>query len=81
MRRAVAVRCAALAALAALLAACGQKGALYLPDKNAALVTPPAQAPAAAPATQPGSAPTPQPEATPAPPKKTDKDDESQTPP
>jgi predicted small lipoprotein YifL len=34
-----------------LLAACGQKGALYLPDKNAAVVTsPPATAPPTAPA-------------------------------
>jgi predicted small lipoprotein YifL len=34
-----------------LLAACGQKGALYLPDKNAAVVTSPAAtAPASAPA-------------------------------
>jgi len=34
-----------------LLAACGQKGALYLPDKNAAVVTSPAStAPATAPA-------------------------------
>jgi predicted small lipoprotein YifL len=33
-----------------LLAACGQKGALYLPDKNAAVVTSPAAAPAAPPA-------------------------------
>ena len=41
-----------------LLAACGQKGALYLPDKNAAVVTSPAStAPATAPA--PAANPTP----------------------
>ena len=31
-------------AVALLLAGCGQKGALYLPDKNAAVVTRPAGA-------------------------------------
>jgi predicted small lipoprotein YifL len=33
----------AAAALAALLSGCGQKGPLYLPDKNAAVVTAPTQ--------------------------------------
>jgi len=62
-----------LAGGAALLAAgCGQKGALYLPDKNAQVITtPPAPA---QPAAEP---PTP---ATPAPPEPTDKDDDSQAP-
>lgn len=36
----------------AIVAGCGQKGALYLPDKNAAVVTRPAQ-PAPAPSQQP----------------------------
>jgi predicted small lipoprotein YifL len=55
----------AAAALAALLSGCGQKGPLYLPDKNAAVVTAPAQpAPPAttAPAT---TAPAPTPAAAP----------------
>jgi predicted small lipoprotein YifL len=50
----------AAAALAALLSGCGQKGPLYLPDKNAAVVTAPTQpAPSAttAPATTPAAAP------------------------
>jgi predicted small lipoprotein YifL len=56
------------------LTACGQKGALYLPDKNAQVVTT-----AAAPPVPEQSAPaTP---ATPAPPPKpTDKNDDSQAP-
>ncbi len=48
----------AAAGLAALLSGCGQKGPLYLPDKNAAVVTAPAQpAPPAttAPATTPAA--------------------------
>jgi predicted small lipoprotein YifL len=62
----------AAAALLALLAGCGQKGALYLPDKKPAPVTAPATAPPAAP----------QPQAAPAEPKKSDsdKDDDSQPP-
>ena len=44
---------------ALLLVACGQKGALYLPDRNAQVVTRPAQPAAASPQGQPG-APTPQ---------------------
>ena len=41
-------------------AGCGQKGALYLPDKNASVVTRPANSGAttSAPATQPAPAPT-----------------------
>ena len=78
-------------ALATLLAGCGQKGPLYLPDKNAAVVTTPPSAPAApagaagtpapsAPAAggqQGASAPQPA-----APPKKSDsdQDDDAQTP-
>jgi predicted small lipoprotein YifL len=54
-------------ALTLLLAGCGQKGALYLPDKNAQVVTTPA-------------APAPPTPATPAPPKPTDKNDDSQAP-
>ena len=52
-------------AVTLLLAGCGQKGALYLPDKNAQVVTTPAVPP---------------PPATPAPPKPTDKDEDSQAP-
>jgi predicted small lipoprotein YifL len=57
---------------ALLLAGCGQKGALYLPDKNPQVITIPAASPATAPA-----APTP---AT-APPQPTDRNqDDSQSP-
>jgi predicted small lipoprotein YifL len=56
---------------ALLLAGCGQKGALYLPDKNAAQVvtTPPAQ-----------STPAPSTPASAAPRKPADQNDDSQTP-
>ena len=53
-----------------LLAGCGQKGALYLPDKNAQVVTTPAAQSTPAPSTP----------ATAAPQKPTDKNDDSQTP-
>jgi predicted small lipoprotein YifL len=53
------------AALFALLAGCGQKGALYLPDKKPAPVSAPA-------ATAP-----PQPQPATAPPKKSDSDKDS----
>jgi predicted small lipoprotein YifL len=52
---------------ALLLAGCGQKGALYLPDKNAEVVTTPAT-------------PAPSTPATAAPQRPTDKNDDSQTP-
>jgi len=55
---------------ALLLAGCGQKGALYLPDKNAQVVTTPAAQSTPAPSTP----------ATVAPQKPTDKNDDSQTP-
>jgi predicted small lipoprotein YifL len=61
------------AGLVALLAGCGQKGALYLPDKNAQVVTT-----AAAPPVPAQSAPSTPP--TPAPPKPTDRNDDSQAP-
>ena len=70
------------AALMTLLSGCGQKGPLYLPDKNAAIVTAPAQ-PATTPPqttppqTTPAAAPdtaTP-PAQTPATPNKPDQDD------
>ena len=50
MRRALPLACTLL-----LLAGCGQKGALYLPDKNATVVTsaPAAGAPLPPPATPP----------------------------
>ena len=75
------------------LAGCGQKGPLYLPEKPGAVVTAPATAPApppppAAPGQppQPSPAPGPQGAAEPpptdvsAPPKKSDKDEDPQTP-
>ena len=75
------------------LAGCGQKGPLYLPEKPGAVVTAPATAPApppppAAPGQppQPSPAPGPQGAAEPppadvaAPPKKSDKDEDAQTP-
>jgi len=61
--------------LVALLAGCGQKGALYLPDKNAQVVTTAAAPPV--PAQSAPSAPAP---ATPAAPAPTDKNDDSQAP-
>jgi len=60
-------------AVALLLAGCGQKGALYLPDKNAQVVTTAAAPPV--PAESAPSAP-----ATPAAPAPTDKNDDSQAP-
>jgi len=48
------VALAALVFLAAL-GGCGQKGPLYLPDKNAAVVTRPAAPAAAPPATTPAA--------------------------
>ncbi|HUO19468.1 MAG TPA: lipoprotein [Steroidobacteraceae bacterium] len=64
-----------LVPLAVTLAAggCGQKGPLYLPDKNARVVTAPAGS--APPATPPAPA------TAPAQPKATDKDQDSQPPP
>ena len=64
-------------AVALLLAGCGQKGALYLPDKNAQVVTTaaappvPEQSAPSAPATPAAPAP---------PPKPTDQNDDSQAP-
>jgi predicted small lipoprotein YifL len=71
MRRAASTSLMA-AALLGLLAGCGQKGPLYLPEKK--------PAPVSAPATTPP--PGPPPPATPAPAKKsdTDKDSDSQPP-
>jgi len=60
---------------ALLLAGCGQKGALYLPDKSAQVVTT-----AAAPPEPAQSAPAPSTPASAAPQKPTDKNDDSQTP-
>lgn len=52
-------RAFAAALLAALLlAGCGQKGPLYLPDKKPAAVTPPPATPAAVPATPAPAQPT-----------------------
>jgi len=55
---------------ALLLAGCGQKGALYLPDKKAQVITTPAAQSTPAPSTP----------ATAAPQKPTDKNDDSQAP-
>jgi len=83
---------AALAAAAAIgLAACGQKGPLYLPEKGGAVVTTPAQTPPASPtpsgqppqpspAPQPQSTPEPPPTQAPLPPKKSDQNDDQQNP-
>ena len=60
---------------ALLLTGCGQKGALYLPDKSAQVVTT-----AAVPPEPAQSAPAPSPPATAAPQKPSDKNDDSQTP-
>ena len=59
-----------------LLAAggCGQKGPLYLPDKNAKVITTAPPATTASPATAAPAADTAQPAATPAAPKRDDKD-------
>jgi predicted small lipoprotein YifL len=62
--------------LVALLAGCGQKGALYLPDKNAQVVTTAAAPPVPA---QPAP-PAPATPATPAAPAPTDQNDDSQAP-
>jgi predicted small lipoprotein YifL len=59
------------------VAGCGQKGALYLPDKNASVVTRPAASNTPAPAAQPAPAPAP---GTPQQPQDKDKsDDDSQS--
>ena len=63
-------------AVALLLAGCGLKGALYLPDKNAQVVTTAAAPPVPA-ESAPSAAATP---ATPAPSKPADKNDDSQAP-
>ena len=73
MRR---VPCILAGAVALLLAGCGQKGALYLPDKNAQVVTTAAAPPVPA-ESAPSAAATP---ATPAPSKPADKNDDSQAP-
>jgi predicted small lipoprotein YifL len=63
-------------AVTLLLAGCGQKGALYLPDKNAQVVTTAAAPPVPA---QPAP-PAPATPATPAAPAPTDQNDDSQAP-
>lgn len=65
--------------LVALLAGCGQKGALYLPDKNAQVVTTAAAPPVPAQSAPPAPA-TPATSATPAAPAPTDQNDDSQAP-
>jgi predicted small lipoprotein YifL len=65
--------------LVALLAGCGQKGALYLPDKNAQVVTTAAAPPVPAQPAPPAPA-TPATPATPAAPAPTDQNDDSQAP-
>jgi predicted small lipoprotein YifL len=65
------------AAFMTLLSGCGQKGPLYLPDKNAAVVTAPAQPATTPPQTTPAAAPdtAAPPAQTPATPQKPDQDD------
>jgi predicted small lipoprotein YifL len=85
-----ALRCGGVSALIAAtlaLAGCGQKGPLYLPEKGGAVITAPAAAPPApgqpsqpSPAPQPQSTGEPAPVETPAPPKKSDKDEDQQSP-
>jgi predicted small lipoprotein YifL len=79
MSRCVWAAARALAACAELvLAGCGQKGPLYLPEKGGTVVTAPTEAPAP-PAPQPQSTPGPPPEApasSPPPPKKSDTDED-----
>lgn len=66
--RVPAARLAAACAMA-VLAACGQKGALYLPEKTTTVIRPAAVTPpATAPAQEPPKAPVPQPEAKKTPP-------------
>jgi predicted small lipoprotein YifL len=77
MRASVAVVVAA--SLAALVAGCGQKGALYLPDKNGAVVTAPAE-PAPAP-TAPAEATPGQTDPAQTPPQKKPGEDEDSQPP
>ena len=83
------VRAVVAATLA--LGGCGQKGPLYLPEKSGAVVTSPAATPPApppAPGQPPQPSPAPQPQSTSeppptevaAPPKKSDKDEDQQTP-
>ena len=86
---------AAAAMTLLVLAGCGQKGPLYLPEKGGTVVTAPAasapaagpetpapygQPPEPAPAPQPQSAPEPPPSGTTAPPAKKDTTDEEQNP-
>jgi diaminopimelate decarboxylase len=85
---------AAVLAATLALAGCGQKGPLYLPEKGGAAVTTPAtaapapppppaspgQPPQPSPAPGPQSTAEPPPEDVAAPPKKSDKDEDQQTP-
>jgi predicted small lipoprotein YifL len=69
------------AALLAMLGGCGQKGPLYLPEKNPAVITPPAAPPAPAPAQAQAPTETPPPQAAPdQPPPDKKQDDDSQAP-
>ena len=62
----------------ALLAACGQKGPLYLPDKNTKVITSPAAQPRPAPA--PAATPTPDGNAAQPPEKPPEKKDDPESP-
>jgi predicted small lipoprotein YifL len=75
-----ALHAAAAAATLTVLTACGQKGALYLPDKNAAVVTSAPPAPESATAPPPASAPQAPAESVPAPPKKDQSEGDSSAP-
>lgn len=73
-------RAATIVAFALLLSGCGQKGPLYLPDRNGTVVTsPPANPPGAQPQA-PADGTAPQTAPTQSAPKKTDSDDDSPPP-
>ena len=78
-----ALRPAAAAAAILALGGCGQKGPLYLPEKGAAVVRPPAATPSTAPAASPPGAAPAAGEGSPAAPpepKKPDDDSDAQSP-
>jgi predicted small lipoprotein YifL len=92
--RSVWLRAGMTAVVTAALSGCGQKGPLYLPEKGAAVVTPPAGTtpaappPSTAPGQPPEPSPAPEPQSSPEPPpadiaapaKKSDKDADQQAP-
>jgi predicted small lipoprotein YifL len=73
-------RAATIVAFALLLSGCGQKGPLYLPDRNGTVVTSPAANPPGAQPQAPADGTAPQTAPTQSAPKKTDSDDDSPPP-